>query len=405
MHNATINILILDDEPFMLKLIARMLADLGFSNVIGCDNGNAALEWVKPDARSPDVILLDLNMPDMDGIEFVRKLVQHGYQGSLILVSGEDERTLQTAERLVRAHNIPVLGRLQKPAFPEQLLALLSKWTPKSLAALAIEKKAYAADTLRMAIRHGELINYYQPQVSLASGRVVGVETLVRWNHPDDGLVLPDQFVGVAETHKLINDLTYAVLSAAFFQAKIWQDSGLDLVVAVNVSMDNLTLLDFPNAIASLALEANVTPREFVLEVTESRLALDRRAPLETLTRLRLKRFRLSIDDFGTGHSSLAQLRDMPFDELKIDQSFVHGAWNNETLRAMFEASLGLGKQLGMTVLAEGVEDRHDWDFAQRAGCDVAQGYYIARPMPAADLIDWIAVWNERVQQLQLKAL
>ena len=120
------------------------------------------------------------------------------------------------------------------------------------------------------------------------------------------------------------------------------------------------------------------------LEVTESRLMLDQRAPLEILTRLRLKRFRLSIDDFGTGHSSLAQLRDIPFDELKIDQSFVHGASRDQTARAIYAASLGLGQQLGMAVVAEGVEDREDWDLVRRTKCDLAQGYFIARPMPAA---------------------
>jgi EAL domain-containing protein (putative c-di-GMP-specific phosphodiesterase class I) len=138
-----------------------------------------------------------------------------------------------------------------------------------------------------------------------------------------------------------------------------------------------------------------------VLEVTESRLMLDQRAPLEVLARLRLKRFRLSIDDFGLGHSSLAQLRDIPFDELKIDQSFVSGARQDSTARAIYDASLGLGQQLGMTVVAEGVENIDDWNLVRSTPCDQAQGYFIARPMPAAHLVDWIASWNERKNQWQ----
>ena len=122
----------------------------------------------------------------------------------------------------------------------------------------------------------------------------------------------------------------------------------------------------------------------------------DLRAPLEILTRLRLRRFRLSIDDFGTGHSSLAQLRDVPFDQLKIDRSFVHGAHHNETLRAIFFASLGLAKELGMEVVAEGVEDAADWAFLQRTECDLAQGYLIARPMPADQILGWAASWRQR---------
>ena len=130
----------------------------------------------------------------------------------------------------------------------------------------------------------------------------------------------------------------------------------------------------------------------------------DLRVPLDILTRLRLKRFRLSIDDFGTGHSSLAQLRDFPFDELKIDRSFVHRAWQDETLRAIFHANLNLGRQLGMEVVAEGVEDRDDWDFLRSSGCDLVQGYFIARPMPASELSDWIDVWEERWREQALAA-
>lgn len=394
---SAIRILVLDDEPFMLKLLTHMLAKLEFTPVTTCDSGRVALESFDSPNGPPDLILLDLNMPDMDGVEFVRHLVGRHYDGSLILISGEDERMLQTAEKLVRAHKISVLGHLHKPVKPEGLAALLEKWTSPSLGGPRAAKKVYGADDVRAAIDNGELVNYYQPKVAVATGRAVGVETLVRWRHPVDGMVFPDQFIGVAEAHGLIDDLTRVVLTGALAQAKVWQEAGLALRVAVNVSMDNLILLDFPDFVAGLAAKAGVPPQEVVLEVTESRLMQDTRAPLEILTRLRLKRFLVSIDDFGTGHSSLAQLRDIPFDELKIDQGFVHGAWANKTLRAMYDVSLGLARQLGMEVVAEGVEDRDDWDLLCRTGCDLAQGYFIARPMSAADLSGWIQAWQVRV--------
>lgn len=398
-EKSAIKILMLDDEPFMLKLIGRMLANLGFTQVTSFDSGRAALESFDSPNNPPDLILLDLNMPEMDGVEFVRHLVERRYTGSLILISGEDERMLQTAVKLMRAHKIWVLGHLRKPVKPEALSALLDKWTPPSSGSPRAANKVYGADAVRAAINNNELVNYYQPKVAVTTGRVVGVETLVRWRHPEDGMVFPDQFIGVAETHGLIDDLTRVVLTSALAQAKVWQDEGLALRVAVNVSMDNLASLDFPDFVAGLAANAGVWPQEVVLEVTESRLMLDMRAPLEVLTRLRLKRFRLSIDDFGTGNSSLAQLRDIPFDELKIDQSFVHRAWIDETLRAMYDASLGLARQLGMAVVAEGVEDRDDWDLLRRTRCDFAQGYFIARPMPAADLPGWIQTWETRVRE------
>ncbi|WP_010461737.1 EAL domain-containing response regulator [Acidovorax radicis] len=391
-----IHILVLDDEPFMLKLLARLLMNLGFTRVATCDNGQTALERVDDAALAPQIILCDLNMPGMDGIEFVRKLVEHGYAGSLILVSGEDERTLQSARTLVQAHHIEVLGSLQKPVSPQALHQLVERWVPPAGVTQHLQGKGYAVERLAQGIEAGELLNYYQPKVSVSTGAVVGVETLVRWRHPQDGLVFPDQFIGMAEAHGLIDALTQVVLAQALRDSASWALQGLKIKVAVNVSMDNLNALEFPEQITSAAAAAGVAPQSIVLEVTESQLMKDLRAPLEILTRLRLRRFKLSIDDFGTGHSSLVQLRDVPFDQLKIDRSFVHGAHHNETLRAIFYASLGLAKELGMEVVAEGVEDAADWEFLKDTGCDLAQGYFIARPMPADQVLEWVAGWQQR---------
>jgi EAL domain-containing protein (putative c-di-GMP-specific phosphodiesterase class I)/FixJ family two-component response regulator len=395
---SAVNILVLDDESFMLKLLGRILLNLGFTSVIFCDSGRSALEQITDANVRPNLILLDLNMPEMDGIEFVRHLVDRHYSGSLILISGEDERMLQTAEKLVRAHKIPILGYLHKPVKPDALSAMLEKWTPPLTEATGVAKKMYGSDELRAAIDNGELINYYQPKVAVATGELIGVETLARWQHPVDGLIFPDQFINVAEASGLIDKLTQVVFTGAMTQAKAWEEAHLPLRIAVNVSMDNLASLDFLNFVAEITTKLDVAPHNVVLEVTETRLMQDTRAPLEILTRLRLKRFRLSIDDFGTGHSSLAQLRDIPFDELKIDQGFVHGAWKDETLRAMYDASLSLARQLDMEVVAEGVEDRNDWDLLRLTGCDLAQGTFMSRPMLAADLPAWIEKWRERVQ-------
>lgn len=403
MHQTAFRILVLDDEPFMLRLLAHMLAGLGFASVTTCDSGSLALEQVDA-ASPPDLILMDLNMPQMDGIELVRKLVEHDYRGSLLLISGEDERVVQMAEKLVQAHHIDVLGHLRKPPSRDALARALRKWRPHS-EAQASEGKAYGADELRHAIENGQLENHYQPKVMVDSGAVVGVETLVRWQHPVDGLVFPDRFVGIAEEYGLIDCLTRVVLRDALTQARLWRGQGLPLRIAVNASMDNLYSVGFADFVASSAASTEHPPQDLMLEVTEGRLMRDQRAPLETLTRLRMKRFRLSIDDFGTGHSSLAQLRDISFDELKIDRSFVHGALHDETARAMYDASLGLGKQLGMEVVAEGVEDSDDWKLLRLTGCDLAQGYFIGRPMPADELPGWIASWNERVRHGPLDGL
>lgn len=390
------NILLVDDEAFQLQLLSRQLAILGRDQVQVCTSGQQALTLLEKQPVGEQLIFLDLNMPDMDGVEFIRHLVDISYAGALVLVSGEDERILETAVRLARAHQLLVLGHLSKPVQSGSLKMLLDRWRKAVPAASGKVAKRYGAEEVRRAIAGGELVNHYQPKVNVASGALNGVETLVRWQHPADGLVQPDDFISLAEENGLIDDLTRVVLIAALEQSRRWRDEGLTLRVAVNVSMHNLARLEFADFVLGEVVRCGMAAEDLILEVTESCLMTDVLAPLDILTRLRLKRISLSIDDFGTGHSSLAQLRDIPFDELKIDQSFVHGASQDKTRQAIFSASLGIARQLGMTTVAEGVEDRADWNFLRQQGCDLAQGYFIACPMPAGELRSWLADWDAR---------
>ena len=237
--------------------------------------------------------------------------------------------------------------------------------------------------------------------MEVQSGRLVTVETLVRWQHVNDGVVYPDQFISVAEEHGLIDALTESVLDRALHQCRRWDDDeGLKVQVAVNVSMDNLGMLRFPDMVMEKVAAAGIPVSRLTLEVTESRLMNDRISSLEILIRLRLKQVGLSIDDFGTGHSSLVQLRDVPFDELKLDRSFVHGACDDQSLRAIFSANVAMAKQLDMRVVAEGVEDADDWAFLRTSGCTLAQGYFIGRPMRPEALPGWLDCWKVRFAAL-----
>ena len=387
--------LLVDDDPFMLKILKRQLAGFGRTKVQTCEHALEALALVKADAAAFSLLFCDLNMPDMDGVELVRELASAGYAGSLVLVSGEDLRILATVRKLATAHGVHVLGVLHKPVSVDQLGKVLGGAPRREHLPRAARKK-FSADEIRAGIDGGQLENYYQPKVDLATGKVVGMESLVRWANPSHGLVYPDQFVATAEEAGLIGEMTYSILHQALRQIHIWRDAGLDLRVAVNVSVEDLVSLDFPDVVGRALRDTGVPHTSLVLEVTENRLMTHPLAALEILTRLRLKRIGLSIDDFGTGHSSLAQLRDIPFDELKVDQGFVHGAHSDGSRRAILEASLGMARQLGITSVAEGVEDQADWDFMRKTGCDLAQGYFIARPMVAAAVPEWIAEWELR---------
>jgi EAL domain-containing protein (putative c-di-GMP-specific phosphodiesterase class I)/ActR/RegA family two-component response regulator len=387
--------LVLDDDPFMLQLLSRMLAVQGYTRVAQFQTARLALACLDEAARLPSLVLCDLNMPDMDGIEFVRALVDRGFPGALILVSGEMPRVLEAAEQLARAHGIKVLGHLHKPVAGTDLAALLQTWRgspPPAPGAL----RERTPDELEAALAQGEIVNHYQPKVDVVTGRVLGVEALARWLHPVDGVIPPDGFIALAEECGLIDDVTHAVINAALTDCATWRAAHLDLDVAINVSMSSLMSLEFPDLFAEQAATARIDSAKIIIEVTESRWKSDLRAPLDVLTRLRLKGFRVSIDDFGTGHSSLIQLRDFPFNELKLDRSFVHHAGRDATLRAIYEACVGLGRQLRMDTVAEGVEDREDWDFVSATGCPIAQGYFIAKPMPADAIPAWIKGWADR---------
>jgi EAL domain-containing protein (putative c-di-GMP-specific phosphodiesterase class I) len=394
-----LKILVIDDDPFACKILARQLELLGYEDVIPHQEAPVALETLERNRDVVGLVFLDLQMPEMDGVEFVRHLVRIQYGGALVLVSGEDSRVVQAAERLAKAHRLDILGALSKPVNQSSLQEVLESDLLRTSPA-SRQLRQYEPARIAQAIEQRELINHYQPKVSLIDGTVVGVEVLVRWRHPDDGLVYPDEFIGVAEESDLIDALTFEVLRSALEQASAWRKQGVDLQVAVNMSMENLRSLALPEKVLEAVEREGLPPAQLMLEVTESRLMVDAMAALDILTRLRLKRVGLAIDDFGTGHSSLTQLRDLPFQELKVDRGFVHGARDNPVAAAILRASLEMAKQLGMQSVAEGIEDKSDWDYLRQHDCDVGQGYFIGRPMPSAKFEEWLAAWAQRRAEL-----
>jgi EAL domain-containing protein (putative c-di-GMP-specific phosphodiesterase class I)/FixJ family two-component response regulator len=391
-----IKFLVVDDDEFMLKIIARGLHAMGHNQVLTCSSGAEGLALIAGGA-APDVILCDLNMPGMDGVEFLRRLADAPYIGSIVVISGEDKRILATAEHLARAHRLAILGHLEKPFKAEALKEILARRQRQApVAAATAPAEPFSPEEIRRGLDAHEFIVFFQPKVELATRWVAGVEALARWRHPVRGMVAPDHFIPVAEQHGLIGTLTERVLTDAVQQASAWRQIGLKLKIAVNVSMADLVALDFPEKVLACAEAAGIRPFDITLEVTESRLMRDPVTPLDILTRLRLKRVGLSIDDFGTGYSNLAQLQNIPFNELKLDRSFIQGAAHNPASRDILDSSVALAKKLNMTVVAEGVETQEDWDLVAALGCDLAQGYFIARPMPGDALPDWLKTWRTR---------
>ena len=246
---------------------------------------------------------------------------------------------------------------------------------------------------LRRAIERREIALYYQPQASLATGEVIGLEALARWHHAERGWVPPAEFIPVAEHMGLIKPLTAQVVELAARQSLLWQEAGITVPIAVNVSMRNLLDPRFPDVLEEVIANTSITPGRLKLEITESAVMAEPARVLETMNRLRSDGLRFSIDDFGTGYSSLAYLQRLPVEEIKIDRTFVGQLATDSGSAAIVRATIELGGSLGLDVVAEGVEDAATWQMLNRLGCAAAQGYFLSRPMPAAEVAGWIRDW------------
>jgi EAL domain-containing protein (putative c-di-GMP-specific phosphodiesterase class I) len=255
---------------------------------------------------------------------------------------------------------------------------------------------------LRTAIGHDQLRLHYQPKAELCSGRIQGVEALVRWEHPTLGLLPPNEFIPVAEHTGLIKPLTSWVLGTALRQCREWLDVAharhwVELSMAVNVSTRSLLDDGFPAEVKAALTEHDVPAHLLELEITESAIMTDPMRARRLLTELADIGVRIAIDDFGTGYSSLAYLKDLPVNQLKIDQSFVQNMHQDVNDAIIVRSVVDLGHNLGLQIVAEGVEDDHTWDQLAQLGCDDAQGYFLARPMPPAALVPWLQATSHQV--------
>lgn len=398
-------VLLIDDDPFALKVLSVQLEGLrpkrpNDPKLIPCDRAQAALALLEKGQQQVSLVICDIQMPGMDGVEFVRNLARLHYRGGILLVSGEDNRILQATERVAKLHKLRVLGALRKPVMEAQLRRALQGMLSEAQREPEERRPRVELEDLRRAIHAHELVNHYQPKVRMTTGEVVGVEVLVRWQHREFGLVLPKWFIPMAEQFGMLDELAGEVIQNALRQSRHWVSMGRSIDIAINISMSNLGSLDFPDRLAQMAGDVGLSLNNLILEITEAQVMTDPRSQLDILARLKLKGIRLSIDDFGTGYSNLAQLRDLPFDELKIDRGFVHQAGADPSKHAILTASIGLARKFGMQTVGEGVEDRKDWHVLRQAGCDIAQGYFIAKPMPGDALSGWLGAWATRCRDL-----
>lgn len=387
--------------------VAFLLMDLNdfkdINNTLGHHHGDLVLQQIGPRLR--DILRQSDTVARLGGDEFALVLPDTDLEGAQ-LVAKKAHQVLETPFN-VDGLSIGVEASVGIALFPDHgtsaslimqradVAMYAAKRSGGGSAVYAAERDHYSPrrlalmGELRYAIEHNELTLYYQPKIHMESRRVIGVEALVRWKHPHRGMIPPDDFIPLAERSGLIKPLTQWVLSTALDQIRLWEEAGFQLSVAVNLSARNLLDAQLPDHLEELLRRTGARPNRLELEITESTIMIDPIRALDILTRLHLMGVPLAIDDFGTGYSSLGYLKRLPVSAVKVDKSFVKNMEANDNDAVIVRSTIELAHNLGLQVIAEGVETSYLWDRLTGLGCDAAQGYYISQPVPADALSRW----------------
>lgn len=374
------HLLIVDDQRLDRAIATHAATQAGF-RVTGAADIGETRDLFENGAHF-DFVMLDLSLGSEDGLEVLPLIARFNNTAVVVLASGFDGRILAASQRLASGLGLLVAGVLRKPILPTALQRLLRQ-APHSQMAGTGTTLSIAPEQVRLAIEAGQIMPWFQPKASFATGAIVGAEALARWVRTDGRSVSPEAFIPIAEQNGLAAVLTDAILDQALDACARWRGKRPDCCVAVNVSP---LLLDDPGLTDRIEQKLQihgVPPGALVLEITESTGIPDTPCAIEILTRLRIRGVNLAVDDFGTGHSSLLSLVRMPFNEMKIDKAFVRDAVFNRDSRKVVRASASLGRELGLNVVAEGVETEAIARLAEDAGCHVGQGWLYGRAVPA----------------------
>ena len=383
------SVVAIDDDGDICELISATAEARGLS----CTATTSATTFLAALTPLTTLIMIDLIMPDMDGVELLRQLGKQKCKANIVLISGVGKRIMEAAQELAQAHGLLTVGHLQKPFRVTELEEILENHGQSSADRVSPPNSTVIVDDgeLRDAIELEQFVLHYQPQIEIRTGHIVGLEALVRWRHPERGLIYPDNFIFRLEELGLIDRLGWTVANRGLLEIGRFADgSGVTPTLSLNVSVSSLADLKFPDSMASLIARHGVPAEKVILEITETGLIEETSRTLDVLARLRMKRVHLSIDDFGTGYSMMQQLQNIPATELKIDRSFVSNLDGSDSNRVMVQKTIEIGHGLDMKVVAEGVETREQLEFLRANGCDIAQGYFFSRPLSPNDLLVWL---------------
>ncbi|WP_019027626.1 EAL domain-containing response regulator [Colwellia piezophila] len=387
-----LNVLVVEDDSFQRHALTQILKRVGVITIMSATDGEEALELIKSHAF--DVVICDLSMPNMDGLALIRRLSECDYKGSILLLSAMEESLLRSAAKMVDIFNLNMLAALSKPVKPAELTKALLKHFEQSQHSQNTKPTIeLSAQELDIALAQQKIMPYFQPQVSLHDGTLLGFESLARWQHPSYGLVAPDYFIELAEKTDQIHQLTELMFRESICQLNTLSDMPSPVKLAINVSHKNLESNAIQTLLINLDKNLNNKNHKITIEITEQTTTKNPAMALEVISRFRMHGFNMSIDDFGTGYSSMEQLSELPFNELKIDRQFVGKMDTDKNALIIVESCIRLAKRLKLKTIAEGVENATQWRLLKRLGCDYCQGYLISKPVPVEQISEKMNAW------------
>ncbi|MCL2917426.1 EAL domain-containing response regulator [Shewanella litorisediminis] len=389
----SLNVLIIDDSLSYCQLLSKYFSELNVTSVDYCHDGTEALQRLREhrNRNRYQILVVDLHMPGMDGIELLSRLSGLEYRGGVIIASGMESRIIEAASQIVLGAHLRLLGALMKPVCQAQLQICIERlllMAPE----LKTSRPAMTLQSLRESIMQRKVVPYYQPQVEVGTGRIEGFEVLCRMQQGAHlQLMTPESLMAVAERHNLLNAVSEQLIG---FALKQWaeisrQPECSHARLSINLTPAQLGQSYWPGRLLSFCHKWQVDISRVTEEITENQ-ALDKQSQHSGISRLRLHNFGVAIDDFGTGYTNLSQICRLPISELKLDMSLVRGIHMDPLAQTILKSLLEIGRQLGVSVVAEGVEDPRDYHYLQSIPNLIVQGFLVCRPKPLGELVRWL---------------
>lgn len=380
-----LSVLVVEDDHFQQTALVHMINRLHVHDVETASDGVIALEVLT--TRNVDIIICDLSMPNMDGLALIRELSEQNFTGSILLSSAMDRSLIRSAANMTQTYGLRLLGAINKPPEPKILLKfLLSHYQIKKNKLNENTSIKLTKNEIEQAIKNQDIVPFFQPQICMNTGKMISVESLVRLKHPKYGVLSPVAFLDAIEENNMMAELTEIMYLNSINAMTKLPDTLNHLNLSINISASSLNNNIVEYLLLNLETDQIMEQRKITLEITEQVCISEYKSAIEILSRLRMRGFDLAVDDFGIGYSTMEQISQFPFNEMKIDRAFVSKMDTEESAYIIVESCILLAKNLGLRIVAEGVENIHQWKLLKALGCDVAQGYFISKPVPVEKL-------------------